>query len=422
MGLAASQARLLTLTSRLSSIELKQQMIANAKILLANDSEEVSTKYTKALNNQTLKMSDGTNEIPMTYDNLKSFGYDVKRTGDGLMAGETSYPKSSEKVFSSGDVLSIPVVQKPSQPRPSSTQLNPPIKTVYENVVFDSVAIADSLSILNGTNDYGKWMTTRGSTLPSQASQLAVIANKVGAFSANASKINAFKAEVSKVGIVYTTKNNASYYSANNINALYSKFYDVKSSLSKDVDTYNNSLPAKNKAANEDYQRKCQAHDEAVNLKKQWDEYDSYLDKLEKAKLNTQDGTSSVGGAGGAGASAGASGSSSNPQAQALAQQLKSNPQFLIQGLLSGYLTLVKDGQDVSLSSATNILEQYDKSDDAAAEAEYNAQMAKINRKEKVLDNQMKSLDTEHSAMQQEIESVKSIISKHAENDFNLFG
>ena len=430
MGLAASQARLLTLTSRLSSIELRQQAIANSKILLANDSEEVSNKYTKALNNQTLKMSDGTNEIPMTYDNLKSFGYDVKRTGDGLMAGETSYTKSSEKVFSSGDVLSIPVVQKPSQPRPSSTQLNPPIKTVYENVVFDSVAMADSLSILNGTNDYGKWMTTRGSTLPSQASQLAVIANKVGAFSANASKINAFKAEVSKVGIVYTTKNNASYYSANNINALYSKFYDVKSSLSKDVDTYNNSLPAKNKAANEDYQRKCQAYDEAVNLKKQWDEYDSYLDKLEKAKLNTQDGTSSVGGAGGGGASAGASGSasgsvsgsSSNPQAQALAQQLKSNPQFLIQGLLSGYLTLVKDGQDVSISSATNILEQYDKSDDAAAEAEYNAQMAKINRKEKMLDQQMKNLDTEHSAMQQEVESIKSIIKNHAEKDFNLFG
>ena len=43
-------------------------------------------------------------------------------------------------------------------------------------------------------------------------------------------------------------------------------------------------------------------------------------------------------------------------------------------------------------------------------------------RKEKILDQQMKNLDTEHSAMQQEVESIKSIIKDHAEKDFNLFG
>ena len=87
--------------------------------------------------------------------------------------------------------------------------------------------------------------------------------------------------------------------------------------------------------------------------------------------------------------------------AQELAAQLK-NTQFLIQGLLSGYLVLVKDGQQVSLSSATSIIEEYDKSDDAAAEAEYNTQMAKINRKEKQLDMQAKQIDTEYSALQHE--------------------
>ena len=104
-----------------------------------------------------------------------------------------------------------------------------------------------------------------------------------------------------------------------------------------------------------------------------------------------------------------------------MAEQLKSSSKFLIQGLLSGYLTLMKDGKDVSLSSSTDILTKYDKSDDAQAEAEYEAEMKKINRKEKLLDNQMKQLDTEHSAMQQEINSVKSIIQRHAEKDFSLF-
>ena len=105
--------------------------------------------------------------------------------------------------------------------------------------------------------------------------------------------------------------------------------------------------------------------------------------------------------------------------AQELAAQLK-NTQFLIQGLLSGYLVLVKDGQQVSLSSATSIIEEYDKSDDATAEAEYNTQMAKINRKEKQLDMQAKQIDTEYSALQQEYDSVKSIISNHAK-DFSYF-
>ena len=106
--------------------------------------------------------------------------------------------------------------------------------------------------------------------------------------------------------------------------------------------------------------------------------------------------------------------------AQELAAQMK-NTQFLIQGLLSGYLVLVKDGQQVSLSSATDIIESYDKTDDAAAEAEYNAQMNKINRKEKILDMQAKRLDTEYSALTNEYNSIKTIIDNHTQKDFSYF-
>jgi len=104
-----------------------------------------------------------------------------------------------------------------------------------------------------------------------------------------------------------------------------------------------------------------------------------------------------------------------------LVEALKSNSDFLIQGILSGYLTLMKDGQEVSLAGSKEISTVYDKTDDAQAEAEYKAEMAKINRKEKALDNEMKRLDTEHSALQTELESIKAIISDHAGKDFNLF-
>ena len=45
MGLSASQARLLSITARLSDNELHSQQIANAKVRLADQTQEASTEY-----------------------------------------------------------------------------------------------------------------------------------------------------------------------------------------------------------------------------------------------------------------------------------------------------------------------------------------------------------------------------------------
>ena len=50
MGLAASQARLLSITSRMSDNELRSQLINNAKMRLTTDSARVSDEYIAALN------------------------------------------------------------------------------------------------------------------------------------------------------------------------------------------------------------------------------------------------------------------------------------------------------------------------------------------------------------------------------------
>lgn len=50
MGMAASQARLLSITARLNHIELQSQNISNAKIRLSDDTQEASDAYVKALN------------------------------------------------------------------------------------------------------------------------------------------------------------------------------------------------------------------------------------------------------------------------------------------------------------------------------------------------------------------------------------
>lgn len=54
MGLSASQARLLSITARISDNELHSQQIANAKVRLADQSQEASREYVNALDTQKL--------------------------------------------------------------------------------------------------------------------------------------------------------------------------------------------------------------------------------------------------------------------------------------------------------------------------------------------------------------------------------
>ena len=53
MGMAAGQARLLSITSRMSYNELRAQIINNNKMRLATKSSQVSEAYTTALNDRS---------------------------------------------------------------------------------------------------------------------------------------------------------------------------------------------------------------------------------------------------------------------------------------------------------------------------------------------------------------------------------
>ena len=71
MGMAASQARLLTITARLHDVEYKAQSIQNAKIQLATQNDKVYQEYLEALDATTLtvKDTDG-NIITANFNNL----------------------------------------------------------------------------------------------------------------------------------------------------------------------------------------------------------------------------------------------------------------------------------------------------------------------------------------------------------------
>ena len=89
----------------------------------------------------------------------------------------------------------------------------------------------------------------------------------------------------------------------------------------------------------------------------------------------------------------------------------------------SGQFYLTKNGAEVSVASEPTLAIENERDNGvlAKAEAEYNAATAKINRKEKLLDNDLKALDTEHSALSTEFDSVKTLIGDNVEKSFNLF-
>ncbi|MGN0018702.1 MAG: hypothetical protein ACI37S_06645, partial [Candidatus Gastranaerophilaceae bacterium] len=85
MGMSASQARLLFISSRMNDVEFKSQQIANQKIRLSSESEQLANDYAKSLNKETLKMNivsdvkGGQAQVDLNYKNLIANGYSIRK-------------------------------------------------------------------------------------------------------------------------------------------------------------------------------------------------------------------------------------------------------------------------------------------------------------------------------------------------------
>lgn len=101
MGMAASQARLLSITSRMSDNELRSQLINNQKIRLATESSKASERYVAALNNTKMMYSAydvAGNPLnkELTFSNLTAYSsynnqYGLKNlSGQSIVSEETA--------------------------------------------------------------------------------------------------------------------------------------------------------------------------------------------------------------------------------------------------------------------------------------------------------------------------------------------
>ncbi len=328
MGLAASQARLLTITSRLHDIELKQQNISNQKMRLSNESDEVSTAYSKALNTQRFTLNNGTSNVKMTIKNLYTTGskYQLKTTDGKTVLPQNIYDAFNATCKTGQDSMSWRN-KKYAEGHKESWEQD------FVNEFIASVISGDTsthgLARRYGL-DWPKWCE-QNPTYPQDSDSF-------------------FDFIINNGTNVDFTKSDIEYWKS-----LCQELQDESGRGSvvtngKTIETYNSS--------------------------------------------NTI----------------------------CLSSELLNDPNWLYNAIESGEFVLVDtSGKEVSTSSAKDIDTEYDKEVAARAEAEYNAATAKINRKEKILDNEARKLDTEYSAMNTEYESIKNIIKNNSDKTFNLF-
>ena len=88
---------------------------------------------------------------------------------------------------------------------------------------------------------------------------------------------------------------------------------------------------------------------------------------------------------------------------------------------LEFYSTTQRSFQSITVSEDNCIQEVADERKIAQAESKYTQDMADLESKDKKFDLNLKRLDTEHNALQTEYESMKTIIDKNIENSFKTF-
>ena len=77
--------------------------------------------------------------------------------------------------------------------------------------------------------------------------------------------------------------------------------------------------------------------------------------------------------------------------------------------------------EEITWQGSSQIVEMYDTSDDAAAESEYEAAMADIQKKDKILELRLEQVETEEKAVEKELDSVKNIIKENIESSYKTF-
>ena len=438
MGISASQARLLTITARLTSNEYESQQISNAKMRLATQSQEASSEYIAALNTTQLQF--------MTYD-AKGSAITTDLTANSLyqyadMKNQYALINTSgQMLVSSGDAKKFE----------SASNLSEFLESYGITKEFKTQTLAENYKKLNspssegGVRDYYEAWEQAVNEQKKNHTDDEYADEKAKAKNNYDNALKSYEDAVNKVnsGLDIDTSGVLANLTA------------AKTEYSNCI-TYDNWI--KSKAAYETLQDGTkQETPEYKNVQEYYKIVEESLAEAEDLGCSTIEDTYTysdeskaqwytnlwyrLNGESSDKSTAGANGSNY----AILNSKLGSSSDWIKDALTQGIVTLevasnkaaTNDIPDMdnplsvnlrgiswnttSYSSVSDITQQDDDAAIAKAEAEYNRKNNEISAKDKKYENKIKTLDTEHSSLQTEYESVQSAMNKNIDRSYKTF-
>lgn len=449
MGMAASQARLLSITARLTNNENSGQSISYSKQRLADQTQQITNEYNEALNTTKLTVLTGFNGSDATYTDIsydtmtnKQMAANAKQyvvtdtkgrilvTEDIANAYKQSAGNYNQFLAKLGYSQSDMTVQNVASL--SATDKQDAAQKIHEawDKYFASVGIECSDDEHKGIYDDGtyrfKWNNVldtndKGEYLDKDGKVITADEAKTKGYSSVGSGYASWAVlgddgkptgEYNPINYEGTTDESRELYDY--AMAITEAFMRTDESLTADQKNNNQSfdpssyqlaLDAGNKADLNYYKN--------IFSKMQSSGYFTYTNTPATAKDDPEHYKyASVG-----------TGTAGNVQKS----PLKDNTVFeaaLRDGSLrlEYYSTTSKSFKTTTISEDNCIQEVSDERAIARAESKYNQDMADLENQDKKLDLELKKLDTEHSALQTEYDSVKNVVDKNVESSFKTFG
>ncbi|MFA7658672.1 MAG: hypothetical protein WCY19_04500 [Candidatus Gastranaerophilaceae bacterium] len=337
MGMSASQCRLLSLTARLSDLELSAQSISNSKIRLSQRSEDIAREYSDALDKEKLTVMSGYN----------------------ASTGAATYVDASAYNLTTYNAVSTMDKQRFLKDTAGRVLVTSKVGTAYDNALSKSQQLQQQYPTAEAYLNSQGYTSDSNNTNPN----LTYDAAKVTYYTNVYTGLEAF---LKSLG--YTSDPNA-----NNNNS--------GTGTSTVTDAKGGTVPI----ATYTYDQGAVAY------------YTNVFNEIKENGYNEP--------------------GDDNMQ----------NGDWLYSQLSSGNVSLYEnngtgDFTNVSWSSGDSTLQsKSDDADIARAEAKYNVEMAEVQSKDKRFDLSLKSIDTEHTAIQTEMDSVKKVIDKNIEKSFKIF-
>lgn len=449
MGMAASQARLLSITARLTNNENSGQSISYSKQRLADQTQQITNEYNEALNTTKLTVLTGFNGSDATYTDISydtmtnkqmaanTKQYVVTDTKGRILVTEdiaNAYKQSAGNYnqflaklgYSQSDMTVQNVASLSANDKQDAAQkIHEAWDKYFASVgiecsddehkgIYDDGTYRFKWNNVLDTNDKGEYLDKDGKVITADEAKTKGYSSVGSGYASWAVLGDDGKptGEYNPINYEGTTDESRELYDY--AMAITEAFMRTDESLTADQKNNNQSfdpssyqlaLDAGNKADLNYYKN--------IFSKMQSSGYFTYTNTPATAKDDPEHYKyASVG-----------TGTAGNVQKS----PLKDNTVFeaaLRDGSLrlEYYSTTSKSFKTTTISEDNCIQEVSDERAIARAESKYNQDMADLENQDKKLDLELKKLDTEHSALQTEYDSVKNVVDKNVESSFKTFG